>query len=64
VTALVKVDLKALGELNVWVTGTVFFNGDFRLEGHTKVDLGVSEPTMNVVIGKAHGKPYAYVSFT
>jgi hypothetical protein len=64
VTALVKVDLGALGQVNVWATGTVFFNGDYRLEGHTRVNLGVSEPTMNLVIGKARGKPYAIVSFT
>jgi hypothetical protein len=64
VTALVKVDLNVLGKVNVWVTGTIFFNGDYRLEGHTRIDLGMSESTMNVVLGKAHGKAYARVSFT
>lgn len=57
VSAFVTGSLPGVGGFNMQMGGTVYFNGDYVLGGHTGVKVGAIDATLHLTLSKVHGHP-------
>ena len=56
-TAGVSGSLPGIGGFGMQLGGTVYFNGDYRLGGATRVHVGTIDGTLLLSLARVNGRP-------